>query len=192
MPLAAQGSEWLTATSRIRQRVTPGMVLCADFSQRIVEGDCTVVVHGEELAAWLVVGRGGLRRSTCLASRTLSERRGNPWTDGPLGGLGGVACPWIGASFRAVCSKTRRDSGSGRLAQAAALSPPSRFTYAADLRSLRASTVLRSRCAAHGRCGPSIEINYGWPQVLRIPGGLSDHVVRCWRPAAGQAAPLMG
>ena len=50
--LAAQTSERVKTTTHIKQWVTPVMVVWAEFPQRVVEGDC-VVVHGDELVAWL-------------------------------------------------------------------------------------------------------------------------------------------
>ncbi len=50
--LAAQTSERIQATTHIKQWVTPVMVVWADFPQRVVETDC-VVIHGDELVAWL-------------------------------------------------------------------------------------------------------------------------------------------
>lgn len=50
--LAIDTSRRILATSRIRQWVTPVVVIWAEFPQVVVEGDCAVV-HGDELVAWL-------------------------------------------------------------------------------------------------------------------------------------------
>lgn len=50
--LAAQTSQRMLDATRIKSWVTPVMVVWAEFPQKVVEGAC-VVVHGDELVAWL-------------------------------------------------------------------------------------------------------------------------------------------
>ena len=50
--LAAETSQRLLDATRIRQWVTPVMVVWAEFPQRVVEGD-SIVIHGDALIAWL-------------------------------------------------------------------------------------------------------------------------------------------
>lgn len=123
---------------------TSGMVVCAEFSQRIVEGDCTSCRGACRLArSW------PQRIATVNMPRIADavERRDNPW--------------------------------SGRVTHAAALSTSSRL----PMQPTCGGCVLARYCDRAARptvyAGLQFETNYGWPQVARIPGGRSDHVVRC-------------